>query len=89
MKAKGVDETTAQTLIEAGSVRGARVTAQGRSWSVELQTGAGEWVPLVAARGHVRVWKSLDTLVRWLRNLGIAQFALDARAYDAAQKSVI
>ena len=89
MKAKGVDETTTQTLVTAGAVRGARVTAQGREWSVEIQTGAGEWVPLVAARGHVRVWKSLDTLVRWLRDLGIAQFSLDARAFSSDQKSVI
>ena len=87
MKA-GVDETTAQTLIEAGSVRGARVTAQGRSWSVELQTGSGQWVPLVAARGHVRTWKSLDTLVRWLRDLGVAQFSLDARAHDPDQRDM-
>ena len=89
-QAPGVDEYTARTLVTAGAVRGARVVAQGDRWTVELQSGqAGEWVPVVASRGHVREWRTADTVIGWLRDLGVAQFSLDARAFSSDQKSVI
>lgn len=90
MRANGVDERTLDTLITAGAVRGVRVSAQGQRWTVEIQSGqAGEWLPLVAARGHVRQWRSLDTVAGWLRSRGIGEWATDARAYSPTQEGLV
>ena len=88
-RAQGIDERTLATLRDAGGVRGLRIVAQGDRWTIELQSGqAGEWVPVVAQRGHVRTWARLDTVIDWMRGQGFAEASIDARALNRAQTAI-
>ncbi|CAJ6802058.1 hypothetical protein AQ708_29010 [Burkholderia pseudomallei] len=80
-----IDQHTLEQLVQANSVRGANVIAQAGGWGVVIQYGMTERV-LAVRRGHVRIWPKLDTLVAFLRRLGIARFQVDATSYDAAAK---
>lgn len=68
-------------LVEAGAIRAARVVGQKGGWSVRFQYGATER-PLAAQRGNVRLFRHFETLVSYLRKIGIVQFDVDATAYD-------
>ena len=88
-RAQGIDERTLGILRDAGGVRGLRIVAQGDRWTIELQSGqAGEWVPVVAQRGHVRTWARLDTVIDWMRGQGFAEASIDARALNRAQTAI-
>ncbi len=68
-------------------MRGASVVAQAGGWGVLIQYGMTERV-LVAKRGAVRIFRKFETLVGYLRNLGIVRYQVDASQYDpAAQQS--
>jgi hypothetical protein len=61
------------------------VIAQAGGWGVVIQYGMTERV-LAVRRGNVRIWPKLDTLVAFLRRIGIARFQVDATGYDATAK---
>jgi hypothetical protein len=50
-----------------------------------IQYGMTERV-LAVRRGNVRIWPKLETLVAFLRRIGIARFQVDATGYDASAK---
>ena len=70
MTKKGVDEASARLLVEAGAVRGVSIEPAGDRWAVVLRVGMEER-PVCSVRESVRTWANLDTIARWLRNLGI------------------
>jgi hypothetical protein len=80
-----IDQGTLEKLVEANSVRGANVIAQAGGWGVVIHYGMTERV-LAVRRGNVRIWPKLDTLVAFLRRMGIARFQVDATGYDASAK---
>jgi len=80
-----IDQGTLERLVEANSVRGANVIAQAGGWGVVIQYGMTERV-LAVRRGSVRVFPRLETLVAFLRRIGIARFQVDATGYDASAK---
>ena len=80
-----IDQGTLEKLVEANSVRGANVIAQAGGWGVVIQYGMTERV-LAVRRGNVRIWPKLETLVAFLRRIGIARFQVDATGYDATVK---
>jgi hypothetical protein len=82
-----IDQTTLERLVEANSVRGANVIAQAGGWGVVIQYGMTERV-LAVRRGNVRIWAKLETLVAFLRRVGIARFHVDATGYDEHAKPV-
>lgn len=88
MSTEAINEATMRELIESGAVRAITVVGQGEGWAVEIEVGTRRRV-LRSAREPVRLWKSLDRLARWLReDLGVAEWAVDARQYTPAQRSV-
>lgn len=80
--AKTVDHSTLTTLAQAGAVRGACAVGQPGGWGIVVQYGNAERA-LAAKRGELRVFKKFDTLAFYLKNLGIDQFRIDARRFDA------
>lgn len=82
-----IDHGTFAHLIEAGIVRSADIVGQSGGWQVVVRYGVAERV-LAARRGAVRVFKRFETLVTYLKDLGIAEFRVDASCYDpkAARK---
>lgn len=78
-----IDHTTLQRLVEAGAVRGADVIGQPGGWGIIIKYGMVERA-LAARRGAIRVFRHLETLVNYLREIGISQFNVNAANYDPA-----
>lgn len=84
MSTETIDHTTLSRLVEAGAVRGAHVLGQKGGWAVLVKYGMHER-PLAAQRsGQVRIFRKFETLVGYLRDVGIARFDVDAVEYDPA-----
>lgn len=83
MATETIDHTTLAQLVGAGVVRSAHVVGQDGGWGVLVKSGTTECV-LAAQRSHkMRVFRRLETLVDYLKCIGIPCFEVDARNYIA------
>lgn len=83
MKTETIDHTTLSRLAEAGAVRSAHIIGQSGGWGITIKYGMTERA-LAAQRSHqVRIFRKLETLVNYLKSVGIARFDVDAENYDA------
>ncbi|XKM43874.1 hypothetical protein A4U53_040690 (plasmid) [Rhizobium ruizarguesonis] len=81
MTAETIDHSTLSRLVEAGAVEAAHVVGKTGGWSVVIRYGKADR-PLAAQRSRqVRVFKRMDTLVSYLKGVGISQFDVDAVDY--------
>jgi hypothetical protein len=78
-----IDHATLASLVEAGAVRGADVVGQPGGWGVVVKYGMAERA-LAVRRGQVRIFRRFETLVAYLRDLGLSRYAVDASGYDPA-----
>lgn len=76
-----IDHTTLTHLVEAGVVRGADVIGQAGGWCVVIKYGMTERA-LAARRGAVRSFKKFDTLVGYLKGIGIVEYRVNAANFD-------
>jgi len=76
-----IDHTTLLHLVEAGAVRGADVIGQPGGWGVVIKYGMTERA-LAARRGAIRNFKKFETLVGYLKALGIAEYRVNAANFD-------
>lgn len=84
MASETIDHNTLSRLVEAGAVRGAHVIGQVGGWGVMIRYGMLER-PLAATRSKkIRTFKKLETLVAYLKEIGISRFDVDATQYDPA-----
>jgi hypothetical protein len=79
--AKTIDHTTLENLVEAGAVRGADVIGHPGGWSIVVKYGMVERA-LAQRRGAVRSFRKLETLIRYLKDVGVSQFNVNAANYD-------
>lgn len=83
MTSETIDHNTLARLVEAHAVRGTHVIAQTGGWGIIVKYGTTER-PLAATRSReVRVFKKLETLVGYLKGIGISRFDIDATGFDA------
>lgn len=82
MTKETIDHGTLSRLVEAGAVRGAHVVGQKGGWAVLVRYGTTERLLAAQRSRQVRVWRKFETLVGYLREIGIAQFDVDAVHYD-------
>lgn len=76
-----IDRTTLEHLAAAGAIRGASIVGQPGGWGVVFQYGLTERV-LAARRGAIRIYKKFETLVEYLKSIGIAKYQVDATSYE-------
>jgi hypothetical protein len=76
-----IDHTTLARLVEAGAVRGADVIGHGSGWGVVVKYGMTERA-LAARRGAVRTFRKFETLVSYLKEIGISQYNVNAADFD-------
>ncbi|WP_317202695.1 hypothetical protein [Janthinobacterium sp.] len=77
-----IDHATLSKLAEAGVVRSAHVVGHAGGWGVLVKYGTTERA-LAAQRSHqVRIFRKLETLVEYLKGVGIPRFEVDAVNYD-------
>lgn len=82
MNTETIDHTTLSRLAEAGAVRSAHIVGQNGGWGILVKYGMTERA-LAAQRSHqVRIFRKLETLVSYLKGVGIARFDVDAANYD-------
>uniref|UniRef100_UPI0036DC076D hypothetical protein n=1 Tax=Photorhabdus sp. RM322S TaxID=3342825 RepID=UPI0036DC076D len=79
--AETIDHGTLSHLVEAGAVRGAHIVGQPGGWTVMVCYGMYER-PLAAQRSrNVRLFRKFETLVSYLKKIGIARFDVDSSNY--------
>jgi len=77
-----IDHSTLARLVEAHAVRATHIIGQPGGWSVIVKYGMTER-PLAATRSReVRLFRKFETLVGYLKDIGISRFDLDAANYD-------
>lgn len=76
-----IDHNTLTHLVEAGAVRGADVVGIGSGWGIIVKYGITER-KLAARRGPVRTFRKFETLVSYLKTVGISKYSVDASNYD-------
>lgn len=81
MTADTIDHTTLTRLVEAGAVRGVDVIGDHVGWGVVVKYGMTERA-LAARRGAVRTFRKFETLVSYLKELGISQYNVNASNFD-------
>ncbi|HGL6715176.1 hypothetical protein NTJ56_00755 [Burkholderia contaminans] len=81
MATETIDQKTLTELVEAGAVGTARVVGRGQGWAISARCGANDRF-LSAKRGDVRVFRRFETLVGFLRDIGISRFDVDASTFD-------
>lgn len=88
MTTETIDHTTLSRLAEAGAVRSAHIVGQNGGWGILVKYGMTERA-LAAQRSHqVRIFRKLETLVGYLKAIGIARFDVDAVNYDPVSLKV-
>jgi hypothetical protein len=75
-----IDTAIAKQLVEAHAIRSASIVGQPGGWSVLLKLELGEKMLAAQRSKRVRVWRSLDRCVAFMRTeLGVSRFdRLDA-----------
>jgi hypothetical protein len=76
-----IDHNTLAHLVDAGAVNGADIVGQPGGWNVVIKYGMTERA-LATKRGAVRIFKRFETLVTYLKSLGITEYRVNAANYD-------
>ncbi len=80
-----ISQTTLKTLVEADAIRSASVVGETSGFYIAVKYGETEKV-LTARTGKVRFFRSMDTVVDYLRKtIGIGRFSVDMANYDPEQ----
>lgn len=85
--AETIDQATLERLVDAGVVRGAAVVGHSGGWGIVVKYGTTECL-LAAKRGSVRSFRKFETLVAFLKKIGISKYLVDAADFDSASLSV-
>lgn len=84
-----IDHLSLSRLVEAQAVRGADVVGQPGGWGIIIKYGMVER-KLVTRSGSLRLFRKFDSLVTYLKGIGIAKYMVDAANYDpTAVKSTV
>jgi hypothetical protein len=76
-----IDHVTLSRLVEANAVNGANIIGQPGGWGVVIKCGMTERA-LAAKRGSVRIFRKFETLVGYLKGIGVAKYHVDATGFD-------
>lgn len=82
MTTETIDHTTLTKLAEAGVVRSARVVGQQGGWAILVKYGKTERTLAAQRSQQLRIFRKLETLVEYLKGIGIARFDVDAVNFD-------
>ncbi|SJM91548.1 conserved hypothetical protein [Crenothrix polyspora] len=85
MATQTIDHSTLSRLVEAGAVCAASVIGQADGWALSVKYGVSERYLAAQRSGKLRLFRKLETVMLYLKNLGISHFDVDASGYDAAQ----
>lgn len=82
MVAETTDHRTLSRLVAAGTVRDAYIVGRHGGWALMIRDGMQKR-PLAAQRSRrVRLFRRFETLVAYLKGIGIAHFNVDAGNFE-------
>ena len=76
-----IDHVTLSRLVEANAVNGANIIGQPGGWGVVIKYGMAERA-LAAKHGSVRIFRKFETLVGYLKGIGVTKYQVDATGFD-------
>src|SRR5581483_9271752 len=82
LKNETIDHTTLTKLAEAGLVRSAHVIGQAGGWGIMVKYGMTERALAAQRSQQVRIFRKFETLVGYLKEIGIPRFDVDAEEYS-------
>ena len=82
-----IDHATFAKLAEAGAVRSAHIVGQPGGWGVLVKDGKTERALAAQRSRQVRIFRKFETLVGYLKGVGIARFDVDAARWDAVSST--
>lgn len=88
MKKNQINHNALTHLVEADAVSVVIVKAVGDTWALTVKVGDTLKIVMAKNSGKPRVWRKLDTLAKYLKDLGIEKFHTDVSKYDPTQKSL-
>ncbi len=89
MNSETIDHHTLAHLAAAGAVQAAHVQGQAGGWAVVVRYGMMER-PLAAQRSRqVRLFKRLETVVDYLKKIGVNCFDVNAVDHDPASPKTV
>lgn len=88
MSQETIEHHVLKKMVAAGSVKQATAVAQGDSWALVFRVGMMEQT-LAGTKSHdVRAFRKIETLVKYLQDLGIRHFDMDATQYDRTARTL-
>jgi hypothetical protein len=85
MTTETIDHGTLSRLVEAGVIHAAHVIGQAGGWALSVKFGVSERFLAAQRSGKLRLFRKLETVMAYLKELGIHRFDVDASGYDAAE----
>lgn len=83
MNRKTIDHSTLLNLVETGMVHDAHVIGNSGGWFVAIRHRGVEQILTAQRSGQFRLFRRMDTLASYLKDLGIERFDVDASGYSA------
>jgi len=81
MSTETIDHATLTKLADAGVVRSAHVVGQDGGWGILVKYGTTERALAAQRSRQIRIFRKLETLVEYLKGVGIPRFDVDAANY--------
>lgn len=75
-----IDHPTLTHLAQSGAVRSATAVGAIGGWKLIVQYGTTERA-VTTRRGPVRIWRHFETLAKYLKDLGLARYQVDATGF--------
>lgn len=80
---EAIDHGTLSQLAQAGVISGTQIVAQEGSWFVRVRLGEQKRLLTSQRSRKLRLFRRMETLVAYLKSLGITRFDVDASAFEA------
>lgn len=78
-----IDHVTLSRLVAADAVSSAHIIGQAGGWGIVIKYGVTERA-LAAKRGSIRIFRKFETLVAYLKTMGVFKYEVDATGFDPA-----
>ena len=91
LQSETINHNALKFMVEADAINKAIAVAHADKWSLHIQYGSDEIrTKTVIAKnsGKTRIWRKLDTLAKYLLDLGVYTFETDVTKYDPTKQTL-
>jgi hypothetical protein len=88
MNLNTINHNVLMHLVQADAVSMATAKAEGDIWTLIIRVGDSEKTVMAKNSGKARIWRKLDTLAKYIKDIGLETFEINVSQYDPSQKSL-